>query len=39
MKKPLVLLIMENFEMICRLAGLDPARVVFVIGGKVYRHA
>lgn len=35
--KPLALLVMENLALVCRLAGLDPERVVFVIDGKAYR--
>jgi hypothetical protein len=31
-------LFVKNFELICRLAGIDPRSILFVIGGKVYRY-
>jgi hypothetical protein len=34
---PLALLVMQNLEMVCHLAGLDPKEVVFIIDGKAYR--
>jgi hypothetical protein len=36
MTKPLVILVLENAEMICRLAGLDSITVV--IDGKAYKY-
>jgi len=33
------LLFVQNFEMICRLAKIDPERILFVIDGKVHRYA